>query len=297
MSQHPFDQLSKQLFEELLKPFGEVEISKEVPGESHFIYLYFSPSPKSELDQSELGLLGKMVERPCLIEPFRNPPSLSELESCLLKLFWLLSQLKRRSTSLREEQTPRLWIISPTVSQRILDSMGAVAKSTWPEGVYETAGINRTGIIVIHQLPVNRETLWLRLLGKGKVQQQAIREVIELPKEDSMRKEALRLLSSWKIGLEKNPELRQREGELTMPLSQAFLEWEQKTQLEAREQGIQIGEQKGIQIGEQRGIQIGEQRGIKQVALNLLRTGMEIEQIVELTGLSPQQVQELQQQL
>ena len=35
----------------------------------------------------------------------------------------------------------------------------------------------KTGIIVIHQLPKTPETLWLRMLGKGGVQAQAIQEV------------------------------------------------------------------------------------------------------------------------
>ncbi|WP_269544614.1 hypothetical protein [Dactylococcopsis salina] len=40
MSRTPFDQLAKQLFEELLQPFGEVQISLEVPGESHLVDIY-----------------------------------------------------------------------------------------------------------------------------------------------------------------------------------------------------------------------------------------------------------------
>jgi murein endopeptidase len=32
-------------------------------------------------------------------------------------------------------------------------------------------------VVAIHQLPVNTETLWLRLLGNARVQQQAIEEV------------------------------------------------------------------------------------------------------------------------
>ncbi len=44
------------------------------------------------------------------------------------------------------------------------------------------------------------------------------------------------------------------------------------------------------QRGEQRGIAIGEQRGIEQIALNMLRLGMAIEQISEATGLSLEQI-------
>ena len=46
MTRHPFDQLAKQLLEQLLASYGEVEISKEIPGEPHFIDLYFGLTEK-----------------------------------------------------------------------------------------------------------------------------------------------------------------------------------------------------------------------------------------------------------
>ncbi len=58
----------------------------------------------------------------------------------------------------------------------------------------------------------------------------------------------------------------------------------------SEQRGIAIGEQRGIAIGEQRGEQRGKQEGIQQVALNMLRLGMAIEQISEATGLSLEQV-------
>jgi len=54
----------------------------------------------------------------------------------------------------------------------------------------------------------------------------------------------------------------------------------------SEQRGIAIGEQRGIAIGEQR----GKQEGIQQVALNMLRLGMAIEQVSEATGLSLEQV-------
>ena len=66
-----------------------------------------------------------------------------------------------------------------------------------------------------------------------------------------------------------SPEIPEEE-ELTMPIPQAFLEWE--NQVEQR----------------------GEQRGIKKVALNLMQTGMSLSQVSEVTGLSLEEVQNLQ---
>ncbi|MCY7278661.1 MAG: Rpn family recombination-promoting nuclease/putative transposase [Phormidesmis sp. CAN_BIN44] len=52
--------------------------------------------------------------------------------------------------------------------------------------------------------------------------------------------------------------------------------------------------QEGEQVGEQRGEQIGEQRGRSEVARNLLLEGMDIEAIARVTGLSIEQIQQLQ---
>ncbi len=50
------------------------------------------------------------------------------------------------------------------------------------------------GIIVVHQLPVNRQTLWLRILGRDKVQQNAIEELRNLPSDYSHRDNVIELV-------------------------------------------------------------------------------------------------------
>ncbi|NJM00387.1 MAG: hypothetical protein HC924_17075 [Synechococcaceae cyanobacterium SM2_3_2] len=130
MSRTPFDQLSKQLMEELLSPYGQVQINKEVLGEARYIDLWFSPRPEIAPDTSILGLLGRLTAHPCLIEPFRNAPTASELESCLLKLYSIRidsrREAKREKRPLSDEQLPHLWILTPTASQdfcKILEAM------------------------------------------------------------------------------------------------------------------------------------------------------------------------------
>jgi len=108
-------------------------------------------------------------------------------------------------------------------------------------------------------------------------------------------------------GLALNKELVKKIlGELGMRESAIYQEWRQEALQEGRQQGIQIGEQRGIQlgkqegiqIGEQRGIQLGEQRGIQQaaqsIARNLLATDMDPAQIAAVTGLTLEQIRQLQ---
>ena len=55
---------SKNFLETLLSPHGTVDVSKEVTSEIQEIDVYFSPNI-SEIP-SQLGLLGKLCQNPCL---------------------------------------------------------------------------------------------------------------------------------------------------------------------------------------------------------------------------------------
>ncbi|WP_017747685.1 hypothetical protein [Scytonema hofmannii] len=93
---------------------------------------------------------------------------------------------------------------------------------------------------LINKLPRTPETLWLRVLGRDATQQQAIEEVIALPVENPQRSAVLKLLLTWKINIEISGEIDEDERRLLMTLSQAYLEWEQQTELRGREQGQRL---------------------------------------------------------
>ncbi len=96
-------------------------------------------------------------------------------------------------------------------------------------GVYFLSPSLRTAIIAINQLSLTEETLLLRILSKGKTQEQVISEVIAFDSRDPRRSAILRLLTNWKISIEITGQI-EAEEELMMALSQAYLEWEQKTE-------------------------------------------------------------------
>ena len=102
MTRTPFDQFSKQFLEQFLSPLGEVQISQEVAGEPRSVDVRFTPATQPGIAPSTLGLLGKLAATPCLIEPFRNPPSDAEVKNCLLKLLLVHADLHRQAN--RERQ-------------------------------------------------------------------------------------------------------------------------------------------------------------------------------------------------
>ncbi|MDB9515370.1 hypothetical protein PN466_00120 [Roseofilum reptotaenium CS-1145] len=253
MTRQPHDQFAKQYLKELLEPLGEVEISREIPGETLAIDLIFEPSPKPPSNPPALGLLSQLASTPCLLEPYRNCPSNPEIRNCILKLFHVHAELqrqaKREQRTLDEEQLPRLWILTPTVSDRVLE--GLVARpdlKKWCAGVYLLGETLKTGIIAINQLPETPETLWLRMLGKGGTQKRAIEQVVELPKEDPQRRNILQLVGIWRINVASKIELDTEERELIMELSPAYLKWREDTIQEGIQQGLEQGIERGQRL-------------------------------------------------
>ncbi|MGB8702079.1 MAG: DUF4351 domain-containing protein [Thermosynechococcaceae cyanobacterium] len=239
MAKNPFDAFSKQLLEETLSPYGAVETSREVPGEAQFIDVYFEPNPQPT-DLLNLGLLGRIAQTPCLLEPFRNQPTASEIRSCLLKLFQVHGDYQRKSRRkqepLQESELPHLWILASSASDNLLNGFGALPNNEWETGIYFLPPAQKTTIIAINQLPGTPETLLLRILGKGQTQQQAIAEVLAIDTGDPRRSAILRLITNWKISIEITGQL-EAEEDLMATLSQAYLEWEQQTK-QAGEQDL-----------------------------------------------------------
>ncbi len=193
------DQFAKEYLRELLSPLGIVETSKEIRPEVRQIDILFTPSDSGSEERKNLGLLGKLTQTPALFETFRNPVTANQIRSCTMKLFAVHGELereaKRKKTSLDDAKLPQLWILTPTASDNLLELFRCLPSSEYEEeGMYCAGSGWKMGVIVIHQLAKTPETLWLRLLGKGRVQAQAIQELETLPEENRCRESVIKLV-------------------------------------------------------------------------------------------------------
>ncbi|MBP0008511.1 MULTISPECIES: hypothetical protein [unclassified Roseofilum] len=252
MTRQPHDQFAKQYLKELLEPLGEVNISREIPGETLWIDLIFEPASEPPNNPPALGLLSQLASTTCLLEPYRNCPTNPEIRNCILKLFYvhgeLQRQAKRQKQTLQDSELPKLWILTPTLSERVIEFCGARSNlEQWCSGVYLLPELTKTGIIAINQLPETPETLWLRLLGKGGTQKRAIQEVVELPPDHPHQRNILELIGIWQINVETRIDLNPEDRELIMELSPAYIKW--------REDTIQLGIEQGIEQGIQQGLE------------------------------------------
>ncbi|MBD2079678.1 flagellar assembly protein H [Leptolyngbya sp. FACHB-17] len=275
MTQNPFDQLAKQYLEEFLAPIGTVQRQYEIPGESKFVDVWFVPNPDATQTE-DLGLLRRMVQQPCLFEPYRNVPTRTEVRVSVMKLVWIQEDERRKAKldELPEEALPCLWILAATTSKPLLEEAEGRVKADWMPGVYFLSGIFKSAIVAIDQLPETEDTLWLRVLGRDRTQERAIREVLALPPDHHRRNTILRLLTNWKIRIDLGELVNFCDSEAIMAFSEAFLEWERQTQ--------------------ERSKQEGQQEAVEAIAFRMLQKNLPLETISEVTGLTMEYLQHLQ---
>ncbi|SHG73120.1 conserved hypothetical protein (putative transposase or invertase), partial [Thermosyntropha lipolytica DSM 11003] len=73
--------------------------------------------------------------------------------------------------------------------------------------------------------------------------------------------------------------------------------WRREGIEEGIRKGIEQGIAKGIEQGIAKGIEQGIEKGKEEAALNALQKGLDIETIVEITGLSVERIEELKKKL
>ena len=261
MTRFIHDQFAKQYLTELLTPYGQVETSKDITAEVRQIDLLFIPSPQPAQSLEKLGLLGKMATNYAIFEPFRNPVSRSEIRSCIGKLFDvhadLERQAKRNETRINETELPQLWIFTPTASVDILESFnGTLDETNWGKGIYFLSAGLKTVVVVIHQLPSTPETLFLRVLGRGKVQRQAVEELEALANNSPFLGDIIELVHNLIAVLStrqrQEHDIDQDDQELIMKLSQMYQQQLEEIKKQERQEGVQEGEKLGLDRGIER---------------------------------------------
>jgi hypothetical protein len=278
MTRTPHDSFAKEWMQEVLSDFGSIEIEKQLAAEVRSIDLYFCPHPDRLEDLKNLGLLGRMIATPSLLEPFRNAVPEWETRNSREKVFQLEAELRREATRKKHKflkrDKPFAWILSPTFSQKQQKTFRTEEKPQWGTGVYFLADPDRTAVIAIHQLPKTPDTLLLRLLGRGQVQANAISELIALPPNHPYRGEILRHISRLQVNLKIRQNKTKDIREVMMNLAPAYDKWLEETLTQGR----------------------GEGRAETQtaIALRLIKKSMSLDDISECTGLSIEVLQALQ---
>ena len=90
---------------------------------------------------------------------------------------------------------------------------------------------------MIHQLPKTIDTLFLRLLGRGTVQADAVNELTALPSDHPYRGETLHHISRLQINLKLRQNKTKDLQEVIMNLAPAYDKWLEETLTKGRVEG------------------------------------------------------------
>jgi hypothetical protein len=272
------DRFAKEWMQEFLQDFGTVQVEYEISNEVRHADIYFEPDAQWRLQvqmhpEESMGGFGRMITEPCLIEPYRNAISDYEICNCKTKSTLLGQKLDRQAKQaklrFRFPDRPLTWMITPTLSKALQKRFCLVKNPRWGEGFYFLPEGDRGAVIVIHQLPVTLDTIWLRMLGRGTVQKRAIDELMTLPKDHPYRSLTLRHIAVLQQNLKSRQNISTDLQEIIMALSITY----EQIEAELLHRGSTL-----------------EQRSI---ALNMLRENMSYETIARLTGMALPDVEQL----
>jgi hypothetical protein len=243
---HRFDQIGKKILREALTPSGEVKTQLEVPAaDAQAVDTWFEPAAEREAERQRAGLLGRMASQPTLFEPFHDPPSIDDVRDCLRKQLTLdhARVLEARKRAQPRPPFPQLWVLSTGRPESVLVGFGLRAMAGWPAGFYEGHEADAVGVVVLRELPRERDTLLLRLMGAGAVLKEALAELGRLPADAWERQVAMPVLIAVKAQIPQDSPS-EEEREFLMSIDSVYEQWEQQV----TEKGIELGIERGREL-------------------------------------------------
>jgi hypothetical protein len=194
------DVLGKNILREVFQLRGSAETEAEVPpGNAKRIDLWFVPT-NEELasDAPEFtGILAAITAEPAAVELWSDPLNVDDFHAGSAK-----REVWREILQLRDKRPwprPMLWHVCAGKPEQVLKKFDYVPAeiSGWYRPYTREL---RVQILVIGELPKSRSTLLFRLLGRGRVRRDALRELRALP-NDAWEKQ---LAHTWlvRLGLE-----------------------------------------------------------------------------------------------
>jgi hypothetical protein len=235
-----FDRLAKGILGDALMAAGEVRTQEEIHGEVQATDVWFRPSPASAAARHRLGLLGRIAETSCLLEPFHATPGADAVLDCLNKQLTLRRNLVREARkNRRAPDIPRLWLISVGRPAKVLGGLRFQSLRGWPAGIWQGPPLLHTYVVVLRDLPETRDTLSLRLLGAGRSFWHAVKELHALPKDTWESRVFSPLLLAYSAEIFQNPETASEEDMRDAErLRTIYHDWEERVHQQGLEKGL-----------------------------------------------------------
>jgi hypothetical protein len=151
-----------------------------------------------------------------------------------------------------ENSHPFTWILTVNCGQSILQDCCAKTDDRFGTGVYLLPKQFRMGIVVISQIPVTPDTLWLRMLGNGDSTRQAFAQMSQLgPGRGSVSNDIMALCVKYCAYLKDiDVSIITPEEDEFMRTMEEIDAWYEAQMSQARLEGERLGEARGEARGE-----------------------------------------------
>jgi hypothetical protein len=239
------DQLGKQMLSSMLRPWCKVKVEQEVAHEPQTIDVCASPGDGGPPSATNVGLLARMVEQLALFEPYSDTVGALELNACQRRQLALLHEQQKTAEARRTLPRPRTWLLSPGRPDALLRAFSFTEAPGWPAGFYEVGPGWALGVVVLRELPRERDTLPLRLLGRERVLRQAVEDLRDLPAGDPLRAPLWEVLHRVRASVILD-ELPPEEKDTWMLTEQQFDELKQNLVREGEREGMRKGLSQGV---------------------------------------------------
>ncbi len=249
--QKPYDVMAKGLLEGALQGPCEVRVESQVVADARSMDTVVVPDPRRRDELLQRGLVGEIAAEPSVIEAFHDPPDLAEADECLLKVIALHLRQLAAWKSLPAEQRgptpsrPRLWLLSAGDPEGMRAAWTMTSMPGWPSGCYWVGNVLGPLVVVIPALPRRRDTLLLRLLGKGDTLRAAYEDLRALPDDAWERGVLAPLLTLLRNDLPRMGLGEYDPKEDTMRYQEA-VEIYQREKAETRAEGLREGLREGL---------------------------------------------------
>jgi len=178
--QYPFNWLALEIARHGLRESCVVHVEDKVWPEVNSVDAWVEPRV-GRLPQPDDDWLTRMGYEPAEIEPFHLGPSLGDHNDTVMKVMALHARERKlaKDEGRPEPPTPRLWFVCAQHPRELLArwAMVSMEPKGWPRGFYESVAPAGPRAVSLRELPLERSTLLLRLMGAGKVLRQAVEEL------------------------------------------------------------------------------------------------------------------------
>jgi hypothetical protein len=308
MAQYKHDRFFKFYIQSLYRSKGNTLKNIQIHNDEdlEIDLMFIGDLAKQGWKEQDLGLFDRLMQThpTVIIEHYSGYLEGVDVDDCITRknLYWkyqrreLIKAAKSAQNLTSSQQLPKpevaqidrnnpfTWVLAVNCGKQILQDCATQIHPDFEQGVYLLPNQLRMGIVIIEQLAETPAHLWLKMLGNRESARRAFRSIEQLsPPDRTGKNDIMAACLKYCVYLKDiaTDGLTPEESEFMKTMEEIDIWYDaQMSNAELK--------------GELKGKLEGEQRQKQEIALKMLGKNLLLETIAEVTGLTIEQLQQLQ---